>query len=345
MPSGCRLVRRSSSLVRRLSTSLPDSRVVVVSSSSCRVSASSRAARARRAPRRPDRRAVPGEPTSSAPTVTEPSVDEAIAELERSWLLPEARPPEAPEVEPVPTAEELDSSSKRRPSRPHAKATAARPARPHPQPRSRARSAASAAARSTTRRGTSSKRRCCSPTSGMHHDRTPPRRGAGTRQGRRRRPTRRAHRRWCATRSIAILDGGARPRARHASRASRTSGCSWASTASARPRRSASSRRSRWPKASASCSRRPTRSAPRRPTSSACGRERTGGELVRGQDGRRPRFGRVRRDGRGGEPGRRPRARRHRRPAAHEVEPHGGAEEAAAHRRPHRGRAARKCSS
>ena len=64
-----------------------------------------------RAAHRGDRTAevVPGEPTSSAPTVTEPSVDEAIAELETQLAPPpEARPPEAPEVEPVPTAEELE---------------------------------------------------------------------------------------------------------------------------------------------------------------------------------------------------------------------------------------------
>ena len=66
--------------------------------------------------------------------------------------------------------------------------------------------------------------------------------------------------------------------------------------------------------------------------------ERTGGELVHGRGRRGSRLGRVRRDGGGLRPRRRPRARRHRRPAAHEVEPDGGVQEAAPDRGPHRGR-------
>ena len=95
----------------------------------------------------------------------------------------------------------------------------------------------------------------------------------------------------------------------------------------------------------ASCSPRPTRSAPPPPSSSALWAERTGAEIVRGQEGADP--GSVVFDAMSAahEPRRRPRARRHRRPAAHQGQPHGGAEEAPPHRRPHAGRAARRCCS
>ena len=79
-----------------------------------------------------------------------------------------------------------------------------------------------------------------------------------------------------------------RPHARHHRRASRTCGCSWGSTAWARPRPSPRSRSARPTTATSSCWPRPTRSAPPPPSSSSHWAERVGAELVRGQEGADP---------------------------------------------------------
>ena len=161
------------------------------------------------------------------------------------------------------------------------------------------------------------------------------------RTGRRRRA------RWrCSTTRWSRCSTTATSRARSRTPpASRTCGCSSASTASGRPRRSASSRSS----ASTTATRVVLAAADTFRAAAAdqlqIWAERTGGEHRARAGGRRSRLGRVRRDGRGRQPRRRSRARRHRGPAAHEVQPHGGAEEAAPHRRPHARARSRRCCS
>ena len=88
---------------------------------------------------------------------------------------------------------------------------------------------------------------------------------------------------------VARLDGvGSLARVRHRMPAARTCGCSSASTASARPPRSASSRTSRCATVARCCWRPATRSAPRRPSSSTTWAERSGAEIVRGAEGGDP---------------------------------------------------------
>ena len=128
-------------------------------------------------------------------------------------------------------------------------------------------------------------------------------------------------------------------------RASRTCGCSWASTASGRPRRSASSRRKRSPTGSAVVLAAADTFRAAAADQLQLWAERTGGEIVRGQEGADP--GSIVFDAMAAASSRRrrSRARRHRGPPAHEDEPDGGAEEAPPDRRPHRRRVARRCCS